>query len=135
MSPEHVAEVQEWLARVGADLGSADRLLEGGDDLIESALFHLQQAAEKALKAFLTWHDQAFPRTHNLTTLVALCAPFDGAIHQLDEAARILTPYVAEFRYPSKEPAPDRVQAEEARILARQVVQFVLDRLPPDVRV
>jgi hypothetical protein len=48
---------------VGGNVGlcSADRLLEGGDDLIEPPLFHPQQAAEKAPKAFLTWHDHVFP--------------------------------------------------------------------------
>jgi hypothetical protein len=37
---------------VGGNVGlcSADRLLEGGDDLIEPPLFHPQQAAEKAPK-------------------------------------------------------------------------------------
>jgi len=33
---------------------------------LEDALFHCQQAVEKALKGFLTWHDRPFEKTHDL---------------------------------------------------------------------
>jgi hypothetical protein len=33
---------------------------------VKGALFHSQQTAEKALKGFLTWHDIAFRRVHEL---------------------------------------------------------------------
>jgi prevent-host-death family protein len=29
-------------------------------------VFHAQQAAEKAMKGYLSWHDQAFRKTHDL---------------------------------------------------------------------
>jgi HEPN domain-containing protein len=29
-------------------------------------VFHAQRAAEKAMKAFLAWHDVPFRKTHNL---------------------------------------------------------------------
>lgn len=32
--------------------------------------FHCQQAAEKYLKAFLTWHQVAFSKTHDLQELL-----------------------------------------------------------------
>jgi hypothetical protein len=35
----------------------------------EGGLFHSQQAAEKALKGFLTWHDVPFRRVHELDQL------------------------------------------------------------------
>ncbi len=34
--------------------------------------FHAQQAVEKALKAWLTLHSVAYPRTHDLTALITL---------------------------------------------------------------
>jgi HEPN domain-containing protein len=42
------------------------------------ALFHCQQAAEKVLKAYLTWNGRTFPKTHSIGELglaVAELAP------------------------------------------------------------
>lgn len=36
------------------------------------AAFHCQQAAEKYLKAFLTWHGVEFPKTHDIGVLLDL---------------------------------------------------------------
>jgi len=36
------------------------------DGLRETTLFHLQQAIEKALKAYLVWCEVNFPHTHDL---------------------------------------------------------------------
>jgi HEPN domain-containing protein len=43
--------------------------------LPNGAVFHAQQAAEKALKAFLAWHDLPARPTHDLTELLSLCTP------------------------------------------------------------
>lgn len=134
MLPEHVAAAREWLDIVRLDLLAADRLLSSDTPIAEPAVFHLQQAAEKALKAFLVWRDQPFPRTHNLLALINLCAPFDDNFHSLEDAALVLTPYGVEHRYPNSPPRPTYDEALEANILARQVVAFVLDRLPPELR-
>jgi HEPN domain-containing protein len=49
MQPEGIAEVRDWLARAQLDARAAEHLLADGADLAEPALFHCQQAAEKAL--------------------------------------------------------------------------------------
>ena len=41
------------------------------------SVFHSQQAAEKAIKGFLTFHQIAFRKTHNLTDLGSQCASGD----------------------------------------------------------
>jgi hypothetical protein len=33
---------------------------------VEDVLFHCQQTVEKALKAFLAWHDRPLRKTHDL---------------------------------------------------------------------
>jgi HEPN domain-containing protein len=43
--------------------------------------------AEKALKAFLGWHDRAFARTHNLVALLNLCADVEPEFASLQAAA------------------------------------------------
>lgn len=133
MQPEHAAAVREWLDLVRLDLLAADRLLSTDMPLIEPAVFHLQQAAEKALKAFLVWRDRPFPLTHNLLALINLCAQLDDGFHRLEHAALTLTPYAVEHRYPDRPPQPTHEDALEADALARQIVAFVLDRLPPEL--
>jgi HEPN domain-containing protein len=130
MLPERIAEVRDWLARARLDARAAEHLLADGVDLAEPALFHCQQAAEKALKAFLVWHDRTFTRTHNLVALLNLCADVESDFTSLQAAAVALTPYAVAFRYPGELPAPTAEQAEEALQLMREVLTFVLERLP-----
>ncbi len=40
----------------------------------------LVKAAEKALKAFLAWHDVPFRRTHDIEELVTQCAAIDAGM-------------------------------------------------------
>jgi HEPN domain-containing protein len=46
--------------------------------LLGDATFHCQQAVEKTIKAFLTWHDRAFRKTHDLVELGAECSDLTG---------------------------------------------------------
>lgn len=58
-----VAEAREWLVRASRDLRGAEHALKADPPLVEDALFHCQQAAEKAMKGFLAWHDRPFGKT------------------------------------------------------------------------
>ena len=62
--PELLAETKAWFVRATADLRAGDLDLGAEPPLTGDAAFHAQQAAEKALKGFLTWHNQprAIPR-------------------------------------------------------------------------
>ena len=51
---ERAADTRAWLSKAEADLRGATVDLAADPPLLEDALFHCQQAAEKALKAFLT---------------------------------------------------------------------------------
>lgn len=59
-----------------------------------------QQAAEKALKAFLTWHDRPFGKTHNLVELGGQCVLLDATLEGVLAPAGALTEYAWKFRYP-----------------------------------
>jgi HEPN domain-containing protein len=125
---DHTAhEVGQWLLKADHDLRSANRLMSKGEDepLLDTAVYHCQQAAEKALKAYLTAHGVTFPKIHLLTPLVALCADIDESFLELQDAAEILTPLATEFRYPGDILEPDPSDAVEAYILAESVVQYV----------
>lgn len=59
-------ETHPWLTRARRDLHAAALLIAG--EAYEDALFHCQQAAEKAIKAFLTFHQNRFERLTNWAT-------------------------------------------------------------------
>jgi HEPN domain-containing protein len=63
---ERAADTRAWLVKAEADLRGATVDLAAEPPLLEDALFHCQQASEKALKSLLTWHDLPFRKTHSL---------------------------------------------------------------------
>jgi len=133
--PEEAAREMagEWLAKADADLRACDELLSTAA-LSEIAAFHAQQAAEKALKAFLVWNQAEFPKTHDIKRLLALCRSVDaGLAESLGDAAQ-LTPYGVEYRYPGEYPTVPSAAARESVALARKVLAEVLRRLPDKLR-
>ena len=98
------------------------------------AAYHCQQAAEKALKAFLSLHDIPFQRTHLLSPLVLQCMQRDPEFETLEDAAEALTPFATAFRYPGDPADPDPSDVAEVIDLAQAVVEFVSRRLPPETR-
>lgn len=124
---------RQWLEKAAHDLTAA-RLSQDAS-LADVVTFHCQQAAEKALKAYLTWRDEPFGKTHELAELVAQCAAHDSTFERLRPAAKVLAPYAIEPRYPGEpHSTPSARQAAEAQQFAQEIVSFVLDRLPPEVR-
>jgi hypothetical protein len=74
-------ETREWLGKAAEDLASAQVLIDSNH--FSGALFFCQQAAEKSLKAFLTWHERTFRRTHDLEELGKDCQAIDGTLAAL----------------------------------------------------
>jgi HEPN domain-containing protein len=132
--PSLVAETKAWLSKAARDLGAATYELQAEPPFVEDIVFHAQQAVEKALKAFLTWHGQAFRKTHNLVELGEACSELDPTLEALLRRAAPLTEYAWKFRYPGRpeEPTPEEVQ--EALSTGSQVYEAVLERLPEEVR-
>lgn len=125
---------RQWLAKTHRDLLAAERALQGSPPLRDVAAFHWQQAAEKALKAFLTWHDRPFRRSHDLLYLVQECAAMDCSFSQLADAAALLNPYATEFRYPGDVEEPTQEATDSARRASQEVVGFVEAALPRDAK-
>ena len=132
MQPSALAEARDWLARADEDLAAAARLIQTPPPLLGTASYHAQQAAEKALKAFLAAHDTAFRPTHNLEELLPLCVAIDASLGQFAMAARTLTPYAVRFRYPGGPLAPTQADAEQALQLAADLVGFAHVHLDAD---
>lgn len=132
--PELVAETRGWFVRADRDLAGGRVDLAAEPPLTGDAVFHAQQAAEKAMKGFLTWHSQPFGKTHNLTELGEMCARLDPSLEPLLRRASVLTDYAWKFRYPGEPDEPPRKEAEDALALAREVYDAILARLPEEVR-
>ncbi|MGI8744142.1 MAG: HEPN domain-containing protein [Bryobacteraceae bacterium] len=101
MTPEQwlLDETREWAVRAGRDLALARRV--AGEFPAES-LFHCQQSAEKWLKAFLTWHQVPFRKTHELRELGFACGQIDASLAGLLEPAYLLSSYAWRFRLPRR---------------------------------
>ena len=120
----------------GATWKSARRSATGEPPFYDIAVYHCQQAAEKAVKAFLVHHNKPFERTHDIEVLVDLACEIDSNFSTLTDAADALTPYATRFRYPNATFAvePQPVEYREALKHAQSIYEFVLHRLPPVVR-
>ena len=90
---------EEWFLIAREDLTAAKILCRDGTAL-RPAFFLLQQATEKALKGFQVFHGKLIPRTHDLITLITLCADLDADFAQFRTQAAQLNPYATYFRYP-----------------------------------
>ncbi|MCK9461786.1 MAG: HEPN domain-containing protein [Proteobacteria bacterium] len=118
--------VAGWMAKAESDLRALAASLSA--DALDAACFHAQQAAEKALKAYLIHAGVEFPFTHNLSKLAALVASIDPALAHLADAVLPLTPYAVELRYDA-DFWPDRETADDARERAERVVRDIAAKL------
>ena len=50
-------EIGQWLIKANNDLRSAKQLFKAEPPLLDTAVYHCQQASEKALKVNLTFRD------------------------------------------------------------------------------
>lgn len=116
--PERCAEAREWLIRAQHDLLAAQVLLGTQPALSDVAVYHCQQAAEKALKAFLFWHDTPFRKTHDLEELGVQCVALDAGLDSLLDKTSASTPYAWQFRYPGPAIEPTTTEVAEAALLA-----------------
>jgi len=134
MNEAELREIRAWLEKALEDLRSAEWLLQNPYGLYNAVGFHSQQAAEKAIKAYLTWREDPFEKTHSLVALVSQSLRFDGSFEELRDAATELTPYAVTSRYPAELPELSYDEATESLHRARQVWEFVLKRLPQETQ-
>lgn len=135
LSP-HEEAVREWLVKADNDVRSAKVLAALPAPILDTAGYHCQQAAEKALKGLMLFHHLPLLKTHDLTLLVqTLTAVEPQAVFHIP-AAQYLTPFATLFRYPAGGGANDPTPSEFAQAYhyAMDVVQFVHAVLPVHIR-
>jgi len=136
LAPERavLAEVRSWLHKASEDVRAAEVARAAEPPLSDAAVFHCQQAVEKAIKGFLTFHARTFRKTHSIEEIGALVMAIDPTLRPAIDLAAPLTEYAWRFRYPGipDEPALDEV--DEAIAVARDLVREVIARLPAATR-
>jgi len=125
--------VQQWLLKALHDLITARALTHREPVVLDTATYHCQQAAEKALKAFLIFNDCDPERTHDVVRLLDLAAEFEHVFAALRPSGQRLTPLATLYRYPSGVMDPSPEQAEEALIDATVIFEHTVNFLPKDV--
>ena len=113
--------VRAWMAKARSDLGTARKLASGPDAYLDTAIYHCQQAAEKAIKALLVQNDLRFEKTHDLEVLIARATPVAPGLSQLLDQADRLTPYAVAYRYPGEELVPSAEEFAAALFAAEEI--------------
>ena len=126
-------EIHQWLLIAQRDLGAACLLKESEAYFLDIVVYHCQQSSEKALKAYLTYYDVIFPKTHDLRVLLGLCISIELEFQQLQDIAENLTSYAVAYRYPGNNIEPEVQEAEQAIKMAEFLLKFVNSVLPPDI--
>jgi len=135
MAPDEARreDVRAWLRKAVLDLRAAEHgMSEPEASLWSDVVFHAQQTAEKAFKAFLAWHDVPFRKTHNLEELGRACVSIDVTLGAIADRAAPLTEYAWKFRYPGEPSEPSYDEAEDALKTAREVLELLTSRLQKD---
>jgi HEPN domain-containing protein len=132
--PARVADTKGWLRKAREDLAIAKQLVKGSKSFAGGAVFHCQQTAEKAFKAFLVWHDEPFRKTHELEEVGEACIKLEATLKEIVDRAVPLTEYAWKFRYPGEPELPSKKEAKEALAVATEVFGEVVKRLPKEVR-
>ena len=125
-------ETRAWLQRAAEDLAAAALLTAPAT--LRSALFHCQQAAEKSLKAFLTWHQTPFPKTHDLTLLSGFCLELDASLDTVMAPSLALTRFAVATRYPGEIEEPSTEEVRQWLSVARSIFDAICSRLPQETR-
>jgi HEPN domain-containing protein len=121
-----------WLQIAKSDLQTARLIGDSAEVGLGGAVYHCQQAAEKAVKAFLVAHEQPFEKIHDIERLTTQAATLNPKFSQFAVAGAKLTPLGTAYRYPQEVGfvEPTHSEFDEALEYAQAIYDFVLSLLP-----
>ena len=125
----------EWLRYASMDIDAAQQLYSQQQNPrqrpIEIILYHCQQGAEKALKAFMVQNGHYPPKTHDLQDLRLICKQWDTRFEytRLVNHCDFLDPFGVVVRYPNFYMPLDSSHAARGLNSAKRIYDFVCERL------
>lgn len=97
---------------------------------LDTVAFHLQQCAEKLIKAFLNWKGVQYPKTHALGALLDLAIPHQADLESFRGSLLGMASYAVEMRYDDEfYPSDDEIRAGVETV--RGLQQKILSLIPP----
>jgi HEPN domain-containing protein len=130
---ELLSVVRQWVQKAENDLKNATYTLRMGKNCpTDTVCFHAQQCAEKYLKALLVLRGLDFPRTTDLSQLIALL-PVQSRPTLTPEEQERLTDYATVTRYPGDYEPISLTETRRALRIARQIRSAIRKRLPKKV--
>lgn len=135
MKRNYKEEASRWFTMAKDEFEDADGLREAKKFYL--ALFHFQQAAEKALKAFLFLNVKSTEvfYTHSIDELSKMALEIDKDFKEIRPAKKLDRYYIT-TRYPNSLPGSvpsryfdDPLEAKEAMKLTRSVIELVKDKI------
>lgn len=100
---------------------------------VDTACFHIQQAAEKLIKALLAWQGIDYPLTHNLKVLLDVSIPHFPALAEFLDSLPEYTNYALSLRYDDYD-VPAREEALAAFETVKRFRAVVHSLLPTEAR-
>lgn len=126
-------EAYRWLKQAKHDLLVANRNIE--DKFYADACYSAEQAAQKALKAYLYFQGERFVWEHSVRELVKRCLKFQLSFQKFEDLGKILDQYYIPTRYPDALAPPavpyesyTKKEAEEAVKIAKEILEEVEKR-------
>lgn len=116
---------REWLNRARSDLALAQQ--QASNVYLEDLCFHVQQAAEKAIKAVLICQNVEFPYIHDLQRLLQLVAQAGGEVSPEVQQAETLTRFAVVNRYPGFGTPPSTQEYDKTLRCAQSVLSWAED--------
>jgi len=122
-------KIEKWILKAENDLKIAKDEILTENPATDAICFHAQQCVEKYLKAYLSFIDKPFGKTHDIALLIELCIEDNKEFNSLyDMMANKLTRYAVEIRYPDDFYFPSIEEAKEAIEICEKVKQFVINK-------
>ena len=121
--------VKEWISKAEHDAGMAELALREKPEYTDSICNHCQQAAEKYLKAYLTFLNISFEKKHDLDYLLDLISDQDAEVKQFYDLAEELNSYAVEIRYPDDWFEPTLEEAQKALSSVKIIRKHILSKI------
>lgn len=116
------------LALASDDLKACRKMVQDVEDFSDAIFgFHIQQAIEKAFKAWLSALGVEYPKTHELHRLLMLLEENGAAIEQCHWVEEF-NPFAVQFRYESG-PWDEPLDRREAVTLTGGLIEHVTEHL------